>query len=86
MARWLNRNASSLQGKLIVEKAQPNCAQVFLIPSEETLAQSGLDPAMATSYQMKLLLVNGQDNHMTIYPTNTLARHEEFLKPKYKQV
>lgn len=86
MVRPFTRNASSLQGKLIVEEVHPNCVQVFFIPPDEKLTQSGLDPAKAASYRVKLLLVSGQDNFMTIYPTNTLGGHEDFLKPKYEQV
>ena len=86
MVRPFTQNASPLKGKLIVEEVHPNCVQVFFIPPEEKLAQSGLDPAKATSYRVKLLLVSGQDNFMTIYPTNTLGGHEEFIKPKYEQV
>ncbi len=86
MVRPFNRNASSSEGRLVVEEVHPNCVEVFFVPPDEKLTQSGLDPARADSYRAKLLLVSGQDNFVTIYPTNTLGGSERFLKPKYDQV
>lgn len=86
MARWFNRGTSSSQGKLIVEEVRPNCVQVFFTPSKEKLVQSKLNPAKASSYRVKLLVVSGQENRMTIYPTNTQGGHPKFLEPKYQQV
>lgn len=86
MARWFNRNTSSSQGNLIVEKVRPNCTQVFYIPSNEKLTQAELDPNNASKYRVKLLLVDGQDDRMTLYPINTMAGHHDFLKQKYEQV
>ena len=86
MVRPFTQNSNPSEGNLVVEEVHPNCTKVFYIPSEERLAQSGLDPAKANDYRVKLLLLSGQDDFVTIYPTNTLGGYEAFLKPKYDKI
>lgn len=74
------------QGKLVIEELSPNCSEVYFIPPDEKLAESGLDSGVAASYRVKILQINGQDGNVTIFPTNTLGGHNAFLKPKYDQV
>lgn len=86
MIRQLTRNSSPSGGNLIVEEVHPDCIEVFYVPEEEKLSQSGLDPANTANYRVRLLFVSGQDNSITLYPVNTLGGHENFLKPKYEKV
>ncbi len=74
------------QGKLVIEELSSNCVEVFYVPPEEKLVQSGIDPGEADARRVKLLLINGQDGSITIFPTNTLGGHDKFLKPKHDQV
>ena len=73
-------------GELVVKKCQPNCVEIFYIPSKGKLEQSGLDTDKAAEYCVKLLIINGQERTLTIFPTNTLGGHGNFLQPKYDQV
>ncbi|MDE2735500.1 MAG: DUF4263 domain-containing protein [Gemmatimonadota bacterium] len=73
-------------GKLVVKECQPNCVEVFYIPSKEKLKQSGLTSNKEAEHCVKLLIINGQEQTLTIFPTNTLGGHDNFLKPKYDQV
>jgi hypothetical protein len=79
-------SSSSSGSILIVEEVHPECVEVFYIPEKEKFSRSGLDFDKAPDYRVKLLLISGQDNFVTLYPVNTLAGHEDFLKPKYKKV
>ena len=74
------------QGKLIIEKLSPNCVEVFYIPPDEKLAQAGIDPDKADTPRIQIMLINGQDNFITVFPTNTLGGHDDFLKQKYSQI
>lgn len=86
MARLFMNPSGPGQGELAIEELFPNCVEVFYIPPEEKLVQSGLDPDKAAEYRVKLLLINGQDRSLTIFPTNLLGGHDNFLKPKYHQI
>lgn len=86
MARAYTHTYAAGQGELVIEKLSPNCVEVFYVPPEEKLVQSGLNPDEAAAYRVKLLLINGQDRFLTIFPTNTLGGHANFLKPKHDQV
>lgn len=86
MARLLPMDFSSEQGSLVVEELFPNCVEVFYVPPDEKLSASGLDPNDAMKHKAKLLIINGQDDFITIYPTNTLSGYDDFLKPKYDQI
>lgn len=86
MARPNRHNYVPERGELVVEDIFSNCVQVFYVPPEDKLAQSRLDPDDAAAYRVKLLLINGQDQSLTIFPTNTLGGHDKFLEPKHDQV
>ena len=86
MVRFFNLNSPGIKGELIVEDLYPGCVEVFFVPPVEKLIQADLDSKNPYDYRVKLLQVSTQDNYLTIFPTNTLAKHKEFLKPKYKQV
>jgi Domain of unknown function (DUF4263) len=86
MVRLSTISSSSPGSILIVEEVHPECVEVFYIPEKEKLSRSGLDFDKAPDYRVKLLLISGQDNFVTLYPVNTLAGHEDFLKPKYEKV
>ena len=86
MARVGMNTPGLSQGELVIEELFPNCSEVFFIPPDEKIVQSGLNPKKAASYRVQLLLINGQDGFVTIIPINTLGGHDDFLKPKYHQV
>jgi hypothetical protein len=86
MVRQFARSSNSSRGNLTVEEVHPDCVEVFYVPEEEKLSQSGLEPDKAPDYRVKLLLANGQDNFIRLYPVNTQGGHEKFLKPKYEKV
>lgn len=67
----------------------PNCVSIEYSPSQELLNNSSLsemDRKDALSKKHKLLLINGQDDSISIYPINTLPTHSDFLKGKYKVI
>lgn len=93
MVRTFLRDSNIQKGELIVQELNQNRVEVFYVPSEDKLTQSGLEPAKANDYQVKLLDVTlfpvGRWHHdtlITVYPTNTLGGHPEFLQPKYQQI
>ena len=75
-----------LQGKLVVQKCQSNCVEVFYVPSPEKLKHVGLDPNRSTECRAKLLTIDVEGGSLTIFPTNTRGTPDTFLKPKYNQV
>ena len=59
MARIYENFDEYRHGKLVLKKCQPNCVEIFYIPSKEKLEQSGLDTDKATEYCIKLMVING---------------------------
>ena len=58
MARIYENFDEYRHGKLVLKKCQPNCVEIFYIPSKEKLEQSGLDTDKAAEYSVKLLIIN----------------------------
>lgn len=81
-----SRDITQLAGKLAVEELFPNCVEVFYIPSKEELTQFDMSPERAEKFRVKILFINGQDDFITIYPINTFADQDDFLKPKYGKI
>lgn len=81
-----SRGITQLAGKLAIEEVFPNCVEIFFIPPLEALIQSGMSPATAENFRVKILLINGQNDFITIYPIKTLADQNDFLKPKYEKI
>ena len=77
---------TQLAGKLAVDVLFPNCVEVFYIPTNEELIQFDTSPARAEKSRVKILLLNGQDDFITIYPINTFADQDDFLQPKYGKI
>ena len=77
---------SEQHGQLALEEYQPNCVKVYLIPPKDSLVAAKMNPDKANEYRVLLLLINGQDRDLSIYPINTWRDHSEFLKPKYHQI
>ena len=86
-------------GSLVVEPLSSDCVEVFYIPSKEKLVESVLPrefageldlhsrhPIEPTPHRVKLLRIDGGKQRLTIFPTNTIGGHDNFLKPKYKQI
>lgn len=76
----------SAQKDLKLTELFPNCVSIGYSPSQELLNNSSLselDRKEALSKKHELLLINGQDDFISIYPINTLPMHSDFLKGKY---
>lgn len=86
MAREYDRVDPDRHGKLIVKESRPNCVEIFYAPAPAVLEQSGLNSDEAADYRVKLMKIDGQNRNLTIWPTNTLGGHENFGKPKHRQV
>lgn len=81
-----SRDITQPVGALVVEELFPNCVEVFYIPPKEVLIQSDTSPVRPEEFRVKILLINGQDDFITIYPINTFAGQDDFLKPKYGKI
>lgn len=75
MARAYMQSYAPGEGKLVIEELFANCVEVFYVPPTEKLEQSEMIPDEAEAHRVKLLLINGQDGFLTIFPTNTLGGH-----------
>lgn len=86
LQRWLMAADPEKNGHLVVEEFQPNSVKVYFVPPRDSLLEAELDPDRANEYRVLLLLINGQKEFLTIYPTNTFGDHPQFLKQKYDQI
>ena len=85
MPRMIVPHDPERDGFLIVEKLSPNLVEVYFVPPENVR----LDMDETDDHQTKLLLIDGEERHLTIYPINTFnapSAHGRFLKPKYKKI
>ena len=73
-------------GSLVVEELSSDCIEVFYIPSEEKLEQSGLNPDSEAEYSVKLLEIDGLIQRITLFPIKTIGGRDDFLQPKYNQI
>lgn len=74
---------------LTLSEVFPNCVSIDYTPSQELLRNSNIgdkDKEVSLSKKHQLLLINGQDDFISIYPINTLPTHSDFLKGKYERV
>lgn len=79
----------SAQKDLELSEVFPNCVSVEYTPSQELVNSSRLSELNkkdALSKKHELLLINGQDDYISIYPINTLPTHSDFLKGKYETI
>lgn len=67
------------RGTLSIEEVSPALTKVSYVPPKEKLKEAGLDENNPSAYAKHLLDVSAQENFITIYPINTLAKHSEFL-------
>jgi hypothetical protein len=86
IARPFYRGITQTAAKLVVEELFPNCVEVYYVPSSENLIQPAMGPERPESLRAMILLINWQDDFLTIYPINTLDGHDGFLKPKYDRI
>ena len=87
MVRLYESHDKYRHGILIIEEqSSGDCTEIFYVPAPQQFELSGLDAENASEYRVKLLELNHQKGWLTIFPINTLGRHEEFLGPKYQQV
>ena len=71
---------------LVVEEISSNCVEVFYVPLQDALERFGLDSDNTVPHRVRLLLINGPDQRLTIFPINTLSGHARFLKPKHDKI
>lgn len=89
MARAFEITSSNSIKDLTVSEEFPNCVNVEYTPSKQKLEASTLndeEKERASSVRLKLMLINGQDDFVSIFPINTLPHHPDFLKKKYDQI
>ncbi len=84
--RWAMEMNPELYGELMLEEHQPNCVKVHFVPPKGSLIDAKIDPDKATEHRVQILLINGQNKRLTIYPINTRGNHPQFLKQKYDQI
>ena len=86
---FLNNSHDSVDQDLNVSEVFPNCVSVEYRPSQELLSKSNLaeeDKKTPSERKHQLILANGQDDFISIYPLNTLPTHSDFLKQKYDAI
>lgn len=67
----------------------PNCITIGYTPPQHEVEISILtddEKKHARSFKHELMMINGQDDFVSIYPINTLPTHPNFLKQKYNQI
>ena len=74
------------EGTLVVENRSATITEVFFIPDDERLVEAGIDPIDGANHLVRLLTFSIDKGWITIEPTNTLPRHDNFLQPKYSQI
>src|SRR5260370_245944 len=74
----------SSEDHLSIKKDGANFATVTYQPSRNKLKESKTyaAPKQYGKAKRKLLEVSGTNNHLTIYPLNTLPTHSDFSQPK----
>jgi len=86
---FLNNSHDSVDQDLSVSEVFPNCVSVGYTPSQELLNNSSLseeDKKIAANRKHELILSNGQDDFVSIYPLNTLSTHSDFLNQKHEVI
>ena len=87
MVRLFQHKDESIHGDLVIEEhASGSSVEVHYIPPPSRLAEYGIDPDEAEKHKTKLVEFDTESGRFTIFPTNTLGRGEDFLKPKYRKV
>ena len=85
MPRILVPHDPDRDGFLEVEKLGPDLVEVYFVPPEDARLGSG----ETDKHRAKLLLIDGEERYLTIYPIrthDTLSLHDRFLEPKYRKV
>lgn len=80
---------SNALDNLTVSEEFPNCVTVEYSPSQQDIESWYLpeeEKQRALSLKHQLLMINGQDDYISIYPINTLPTHINFLHQKYDQI
>ena len=86
MARISQPFDEYLHGSLVVEELSSDCVEVFYLPSQESLALSGMNPDRRARHRVKLLKIDGLNQCITIFPIKARGDRASFLQPKYKQI
>ena len=86
MARISQPFDEYLHGSLVVEELSSDCVEVFYLPSQESLALSGMNPDSRARHRVKLLKIDGLNQCITIFPIKARGDRADFLQPKYKQI
>ena len=86
MARIFEEFDEYRHGRLVVEEISSNRVEVFYVPSPQKLEQSELNAENGSDHRVKLLEFDGMNHSITIFPTNTRAGRDDFLRPKYDKI
>ena len=87
MVRLFQYKDESIHGDLVIkEHTSGSSVEVHYIPPPSRLAECGIDHDEAEKYKTKLVEFDTESGRFTIFPTNTLGRSKDFLKPKYRKV
>jgi hypothetical protein len=67
----------------------PNCVTVQYKPSAKDIEMAMLledEAKQARNFTHELMIINGHDSFISIYPLNTLPGQAQFLTPKYNRI
>ena len=73
-------------GDLLVENSTSGCVEVYYVPSQEQIDHATLKPNEAKELRVKIVELEQARRRVTIFPINTLGKHPDFLKPKYRKI
>ena len=76
----------NLGGSLSLKDVHPNCVEVFYTPAPEIISRAKQRDSAFTAHPVKILLISGQGNFLTMYPVNSIPENESFLKAKYTTI
>lgn len=86
MVRLFSAGLDSEGGSLLLKEVRQNCVEVFYTPEEEKISRARQHNADRIEDRVKILLINGPNNILTMYPINTIPDYGDFLKPKYAKI
>lgn len=86
MAKLLPENFSPEELNIVFEELFPNFTEVFYLPSRSELEEAGIDTEDPSQHKKKIVLFNGQDGFVSIFPIYTLPTHPQYLKNKYEKI
>ena len=87
--RTFEYNPDKVVENLTLSEDFPNCVTIEYTPSPQDINSSKIPDEEKQQYKIlkhELMMINGQDDFISISPINTLASQDNYLKPKYNQI